>query len=131
MAVPNSFVNGTIADGPDVTANFTYITKFIDELDTATDGATVTFDLSSANKHKVTLGGNRTLAVSGATTNTVFMVILTQDGTGSRTVTWWSGITWTGGSAPVLTTTAAKSDAFVFLCTGAGTYYGFVAGQNI
>src|SRR3990167_10859066 len=31
---------------------------------TDTDGATVTFDLDAGNKHRVTLAGNRTLALS-------------------------------------------------------------------
>lgn len=94
------------------------------------DGATITFDLAVSDKHAVTLGGNRTLALSNATTGQAFTVILTQDATGSRTVTWWSGIKWAGGSAPTLTTTATKADVLTFICTGAGAYLGFVAGQN-
>jgi hypothetical protein len=98
---------------------------------TATDGTTVTFDLAVSRLQIVTLGGNRTLALSNAATGMVFCIFLKQDATGSRTVTWWSGITWAGGSAPTLTTTASKADAFVFVCYGSNTYYGFVAGQNI
>lgn len=95
------------------------------------DGATVTFDLAVANKHTVTLGGNRTLALSNPQTGQVFMIRLLQDGTGSRTVTWFSGISWAGGTTPTLTTTANKADIFGFLCTGSGAYSGFVIGQNI
>jgi hypothetical protein len=95
------------------------------------DGATITFDMSLSNFHKVILGGNRTLAVSNVDTGQSFSVRLTQDGTGTRTVTWWSGISWAGGSAPTLTTTINKTDTLGFLCTGAGTYDGFVLGQNI
>lgn len=98
---------------------------------TATDGATVTFDLSNGNKQLVVLGGNRTLALSNVTPGQVFMLKLTQDGTGSRTVTWFSTISWAGGSAPTLTTTASKSDLFGFIQTGSNTYDGFVIGQNI
>ena len=98
---------------------------------TATDGATVTFDLSQGNLHQVTLGGNRTLAVSNVSVGQCFIVRLKQDGTGSRTVTWWSGISWAGGSAPTLTTTANKADVFGFVCTGTNTYDGFIVGQNV
>jgi hypothetical protein len=103
-------------------------------INTATDGTTVTFDLSLSDRHTVTLGGNRTLALSNAPTASPFArftISLKQDGTGSRTVTWFSGITWAGGSAPTLTTTAGKKDIFVFLQTGNGTYDGFIAGLNI
>lgn len=98
---------------------------------TATDGATVTFDLSQGNLQKVTLGGNRTLALSNVSTGQCFIIKLVQDGTGSRTVTWWSGISWAGGSAPTLTTTANKADVFGFICTGTNTYDGFIVGLNL
>lgn len=97
----------------------------------AADGATVTFDCAKSDKHKVTLGGNRTLALSNDADSQAFTVILLQDGTGSRTVTWWSGILWAGGSAPTLTTTAGKRDVLTFIRESSGVYLGFVAGQNL
>ena len=95
------------------------------------DGATITFDLNVSNVHKVTLGGDRTLALSNATVGQRFMLRFLQDVTGSRTVTWFATIKWPGGSAPTLTTTASKADTIGFLCTGTDTYDGFVMGQNI
>ena len=95
------------------------------------DGATITFDLDEASTHTVTLGDNRTLAISNEDAGQKFIINLVQDGTGSRTVTWFSTIKWAGGSAPTLTTTANKADSFGFLCTGTDAYYGFVIGQNI
>jgi len=59
------------------------------------------------------------------------MINIKQDATGSRTVTWFSGITWAGGSAPTLTTTANKTDSFGFQQISAGVYLGFVIAQNI
>lgn len=95
------------------------------------DGATITFDLSVSNIHSVTLGGNRTLALSNAKVGQCFMLRLLQDGTGSRTVTWFTTIKWAGGSAPTLTTTASKADMLGFVVTSAGNYDGFVVGANI
>ncbi len=88
---------------------------------TATDGATVTFDLRVSPKQRVTLSGNRTLALTSGSyyVGQMFAIKLTQDGTGSHTVTWWSAIKWPGGTAPTLTTTAGKSDWFCFVCTDA------------
>lgn len=112
------------------TGEVKHTTATYQDVVTATDGATVTFDMSDGNYQKVTLGGNRTLALSNVKTGQVFMLNLIQDGTGSRTVTWFSGISWSGGSSPTLTTTASKQDVFGFICTGAGAYLGFIVGQN-
>lgn len=101
------------------------------DLKSDTDGATVTFDMSVSNLHTVTLGGNRTLALSNVNAGQIFVIRLVQDGTGSRTVTWFTTIKWAGGSAPTLTTTINKADTFVFICTSAGNYDGYVVGQNV
>lgn len=99
---------------------------------TPTGGGTATLDLSSATRHSVAFpAGNITIALSNATVGQYFQVELTQDSTGSRTVTWFSTIRWAGGSAPTLTTTANKRDVFGFICTGSGTYDGYIIGQNI
>lgn len=92
-----------------------------------TDGATVTFDLASSNSHQVTLGGNRTLALSNVSTGKKFLVTLIEDATGGRTVTWWSGITWftATGSDPTLDTTANAINMYGFICVGSGAYIGF------
>jgi hypothetical protein len=98
---------------------------------TATDGATITFDLAVSRNQIVTLGGNRTLAVSNAQTGMVFMIHLKQDATGGRTVNFWSGIQWQDGTTPILTTTANKIDTFGFVCIGTNQYLGFIVGQNL
>lgn len=101
---------------------------------TETDGATVTFDLSDKDKgswRNVTLGGNRTLALSNVLVGQRFVIELIQDGTGSRTVTWFSGISWPANVVPTLTTTASKRDVFGFICTASNTYLGFIIGQNL
>lgn len=105
-------------------------------LNTVTDGGTgtVTFDIANGtdNLHTVTLGGNRTLALSNVDVGNRFIIRITQDGTGTRVPTWWSTINWAdGGTAPTLTTTANKTDVFGFICTAANTFDGFVLGQNI
>ena len=100
-------------------------------LTTVTDGATDTFDLSLGNVFHTTLGGNRTLALSNPTDNQIFTLILKQDATGSRTVTWWAGIVWVGGVTPTLTTAVNKRDIFTFIVESTGVYLGFVSGQNI
>lgn len=96
-------------------------------------GATATLDMLLALEHRVSFPatGNITLAVSNSSAAQKFIVSLTQGAAGSQTVTWFAGISWANGSAPILTTTAAKRDTFGFIRTGANTYDGFIIGQNI
>jgi len=99
---------------------------------TPSAAGTATLDLSLGDQHYITMpAGNITIALSNDTNNQIFLVSILQDGTGSRTVTWFTTIRWAGGSPPTLTTTASKRDVFGFIRTGSGTYDGFVIGQNI
>jgi hypothetical protein len=95
-------------------------------------GATATLNLSNGNVHFITMpAGNITIAVSNTTVGDYFVVRILQDGVGSRTVTWFSTISWDGGNTPILTTDADKVDVFGFRVTGTNTYQGFVIGQNV
>lgn len=107
------------------------VTASIQTIVADSDGATITFDLDAGNVHTVTLGGNRILALSNGDVGQYFVLELTQDGTGSRTVTWFSTIRWGGGTVPTLTTTASKRDTFMFRVTGSNTYDGYIIGMNI
>lgn len=97
---------------------------------TDSDGATITFDMTSNNIHSVTLAGNRTLAVTNVSVGQVFILRLIQDGSGNRVVTWFSTIHWAGGSAPTLATTASHWDDIGFICTATNVFDGFVVGAN-
>lgn len=103
----------------------------VQTITTATDGSTVTFDLSLGNIHQVTMGGDRTLALTNVSVGQCFVVRLIQDGTGTRIPTWFSTIKWPSGVTPTLTTTAGKIDVFGFICTSAGNYDGFIVGQSL
>ena len=80
-----------------------------------TDGATITPDFAVANNFSVTLGGNRTLAnPSNLTAGQSGIIVITQDGTGSRTLAYGSYWKFAGGTAPTLTTTAAAVDVLAY-----------------
>ena len=86
---------------------------------TLTDQATVTWDASTQDVCKLTLGGNRTLAApTNNTTGQFISILVIQDGTGSRTLTWNAVFEFKDDTAPTLTTTAAKGDVFVFRYNG-------------
>ena len=93
---------------------------------------TATLDISLGDEHRITMpAGNITIAVSNDTNAQRFIVSITQDSVGSRTVTWFSTIRWSDGTTPTLTTTANKRDTFGFIRTGSGTYDGFTIGQGL
>ena len=86
---------------------------------TLTDGATITWDVSTAPVAKVTLGGNRTLsAPTNSATGQFISLLVIQDGTGSRTLTWNSAYEFASDTAPTLTTTASLGDLFTFRYNG-------------
>ena len=120
----------TIAAGGGVT--FAKATK--PALNDLTEADAVAIDLKAANVHTLTLDrATTTLSITSAseTAGQTFIIRVTQDGTGSRALNFFGGISWAGGTAPTITTTASKTDVFGFLCTGDDTYDGFVIGQNI
>lgn len=82
---------------------------------TLTDGATITPDFSAANNFSVTLGGNRTLAnPTNLTAGQHGVIVITQDGTGSRTLAYGSYWKFPAGAAPTLTTTASAVDVLAY-----------------
>ena len=86
---------------------------------TLTDQATVAWDASTQDVCKLTLGGNRTMAApTNNTTGQFISILVIQDGTGSRTLTWNAVFEFAADTAPTLTTTASKGDVFVFRYNG-------------
>jgi hypothetical protein len=97
----------------------------------STSGAT-TLNLANGNVFNLTLSGATTFTFSGATAGKAcaFSVYLTQDGTGSRTVTWPT-VKWAGGTAPTLSTAANATDILVFESLNGGTtWFGSLVGAN-
>lgn len=96
-------------------ATNTFTGAQIGSITALSDGATITPDFSANNSFSVTLGGNRTLANP---TNIVAgqsgVFIITQDGTGSRTLAYGSYYKFPGGTAPTLTTTASAVDMIAY-----------------
>ncbi len=103
-----------------------YIPSRYGLIQAATEAATTTFNIRTSNFHKITLTASRIFAVTDVNVGQTFAVRVQQGGTGSYTVTWFSGITWltSAGTAPTLQTAVGKVDLIVFVCTGAGTYDG-------
>lgn len=98
-----------------------------------TDGATVTITCDSQSDIQnatITLGGNRTLAISGAVAGMYGTLVVKQDATGSRTLTLpaSSKVINGGAGAITLTTTANGIDVLTWFYSGATYYWNY--GKN-
>lgn len=107
----------------------TFTNGYTEETVTANTGTAYTIDLANGTLQILTLTGNCTFTFPTATAGKSFMLLLKQDGTGSRTVTWPAAVKWPAGTAPTITTTASKCDKFVFTADGTN-WLGSNAGQN-
>ncbi|BAQ93462.1 phage-related tail fiber protein [uncultured Mediterranean phage uvMED] len=81
-----------------------------------TDGATIAVDMSLGNNFSVTLGGNRSLGdPTNVTAGQSGVIVVTQDGTGSRTLAYaGSKYKFAGGSAVTLSTGANAVDVLAY-----------------
>lgn len=133
---PEGVLVGTVGDEYTRTDGFASATKYIKSKFTGTStgwmpsvvenfGAgtvstnqAIPFQTNTA--WKFTLAANVTFtSISNARTGGVMVVMLAQDATGGRTVTWPSTVKWAGGVAPTLSTAAGKVDVFQFMFDGA------------
>ncbi len=97
----------------------------------AASGAAVTIpDVTTATINLVTLTANCTFTFPTAAAGKSFTLILQQDATGSRTVTWPIGVKWPGGITPALTATANAVDYFSFL-SPVTSWNGFLTGNDV
>jgi len=99
------------------------------QIEPAYDATSTIVDFRHSNKQFVTFGGGNITNLSSffPLVSGNFVLLLKQDGTGSRTVTNWkvfefdesgadgsAGVVWAGGSAPTLTTDANHVDILSF-----------------
>jgi hypothetical protein len=101
---------------------------YTEEVNTANTSTAYTISLANGSFQILTLTGSATITMPTATAGKSFILLLKQDGTGSRTVTW-STVKWPGGTAPTITSTASKQDIFSFFADGTN-WYGTTVGQN-
>lgn len=88
---------------------------------TLTDASTLTLNLAQTQNFTVTLGGSRTVAnATNIQTGQSGMLVVRQDGTGGRTLTFGTGWRFPGNTAPTLTTTASAVDVIVFTARDSG-----------
>ena len=123
MRVTNTGV--TIANSTTTVANVTnQLAVFgmaYQNIATLVDATTITANLAQTNNFVVTLGGNRTLAnATNITAGQSGFIVVRQDGTGSRTLSFGTGWRFPSATAPTLTTTASAVDLIVYTARDSG-----------
>lgn len=82
---------------------------------TLTDGSSIAVDLSLSNNFTLTLGGNHGLAnPSNANPGQAGIIVVKQDATGGRTLSYASNYKFASGTAPVLSTAANALDVLSY-----------------
>ena len=94
----------------------------------ANTSTALTVSLTNGTIQVLTLTANATITTPTAVAGKSFVIILRQDATGSRSVTW-STVNWPTATAPTITGTASKQDIFSFFSDGT-SWYGTTIGQN-
>ncbi len=81
------------------------------------DAATIAVDATLGNDYRVTLtaSGHQLGNPTGPVDGQVIRVHVTQDGTGSRTLTYGTAYDWGTAGAPTLSTAAGKVDVLEFV----------------
>lgn len=123
MDVTASFMTGIFADKVSAIGN---------------TGTAQTITATNGQVFTATLTGNCTFTLAGSNSNsnraTSFTLILTNDATPSRTVSWAGGtFKWPGGAASLARTTTANAiDVWVFFSPDGGTtWYGNISQKNL
>ena len=77
--------------------------------------ATTAIDLSNGNLIYATQSANTTVSFANSENGKVYIVRVDDNSGTDRTITWPTGIGWSGGSAPTLLNNVRSTDAQVFL----------------
>lgn len=101
--------------------------------DAGNSGTALTLNLTNGNVQKLTLTANCTITLTSPAAGAMrsLTLLVFQDATGSRTITWPGSVSWGNAGAPVLTTTAAKMDIVsLFTVDGGTTWYGALGAKG-
>lgn len=101
--------------------------------DAGNSGSALTLNLANGNVQKITLTANCTITLTSPAAGAMrsLTLLVFQDGTGSRTITWPGSVKWGNAGAPTLTTTASKMDMIsLFTVDGGTNWYGALGAKG-
>jgi hypothetical protein len=121
-----------IDDGGNLAMEGGKIQNFTEEIVTANTGAAYEIDWAIATLFELTLTDSPTFTFANLAAGRAITLILIQDGTGSRTVTWPASVDWPSATAPTLSTGANDVDVIALFVRNDGTtVLGFEAGLDM
>jgi len=126
--VTTSTGSGANVLGTSPTLTNATITNYVETAYVANTSTAITIALTNGTIQILTLTANTTITMPTAVAGKSFVIILRQDATGSRTVTWTT-VNWPSGTAPTITSTLSKQDIYSFFSDGT-SWYGITVGQN-
>jgi hypothetical protein len=127
-AVTDETGTGSLVFATSPTLTNPTVTNYTETPFTANSSTAITLDLANGTVQIITLTGNATITMPTATAGKSFIIMLKQDATGSRSVTW-STVKYAGGTAPTITATASRMDILSFFADGTN-WYGTLIGAN-
>lgn len=89
--------------------------------------SSTSIDWNQGNVQTMTLSSNPTLTFSNGQAGGEYKLILNQDATGGRTVTWPGSVRWLNGSAPILSSSASSTNVIDFVYDGADYLGSYIA----
>lgn len=110
-----------------------FASNYVETKVAVTATTTTTLNCSAGNVFDITLGTNvTTFGMSNIpSTGKVYTMTLFITNSGTFTFAWPGSVRWAGGTAPVVTAAAGKTDIFTLVThNGGSTWYGFIGGQN-
>ena len=90
---------------------------------TGTTTSATTINWNDGNVQEDVLGANTTFTFTNPKAGATYILVLRQSSGGGNTVTWDARVTWAGGVAPVMTSTADRFDVYTFIFDG-NKYFG-------
>ena len=108
--------NVLVREVPDVRSITDAIDAKVSGFGTLTDGGSIAWNVNTLPSAQVTLGGNRTLATPTNPQNgSVYVLVVKQDATGSRTLSYSSAYDFGVMGRPILSTDGGDFDILSFL----------------
>lgn len=105
------------------------VSSGLDVAITANTGTAYTVNLANGSLFDLTLTGNCTFTFPTATLGTKFTLLLQQDATGSRTITWPISVRWANSVTPIINSIPYRTDIISFVAEGSD-WLGYVIGSS-
>lgn len=128
-AVTDETGSGSLVFGTSPTVNNPTITNYVESvvaIGTVTTSSTLSLTNGTVQTATLTASTACTFTMPTATAGKSFILLLKQAATTGNGTATFTGVKWSGGTAPTITATAAKMDILTFTADGTNWYGSFI-----